>query len=211
MKGETIVFDLEQNTLYLEKFSQLAQERYGDTAYNIALDLQKVMSQSLPAAESEKLRAINAFFNQNIEFAEDSWIWSQSDYWATPLELIGAQAGDCEDFSIAKYIFLKRLNVSNDRLRLSYVSAKIYIDGSLTSKPHMVLSYYPTPSSADPLVLDNINFEILPASNRKDLTPVYSFNDKSFWVGKSKKPSVSAPPQSKWQSVLARILSDMGE
>jgi len=35
-----------------------------------------------------------------------------------------------------------------------------------------------------PLVLDNINKRILPANQRKDLKPVYSFNGEGLWVEK---------------------------
>lgn len=47
----------------------------------------------------------------------------------------------------------------------------------------MVLAYLPTPD-ADPLILDNINKTIQPASTRTDLLPVYSFNGSSLWLAK---------------------------
>ena len=49
----------------------------------------------------------------------------------------------------------------------------------------MVVTYYPTPS-AIPLVLDNLKGEILPASQRKDLLPIYSFNGSKLWLMKQK-------------------------
>ena len=45
----------------------------------------------------------------------------------------------------------------------------------------MVLSYYPAPE-AEPLLLDNLVAEILPASLRTDLRPVYSFNSEGLSV-----------------------------
>lgn len=39
----------------------------------------------------------------------------------------------------------------------------------------MVLTYFETPKS-EPLILDNNNRKIFPASQRKDLTPIYNFN-----------------------------------
>jgi predicted transglutaminase-like cysteine proteinase len=71
------------------------------------------------------LKQINNFFNQKVEFGEDIDVWGKSDYWATPLESIGRLAGDCEDYSIAKYTFLKILNVPNEKLRLTYVRAEM--------------------------------------------------------------------------------------
>jgi predicted transglutaminase-like cysteine proteinase len=124
------------------------------------------------------------------------------------LESIGRGAGDCEDYSIAKYIFLKILNVSNDKLRLTYVRAVITVQDFSTARAHMVLSYYATPQS-EPLILDSLNPEILPASSRKDLTPIFSFNDKGLWVGASNKPKSDASAHlSKWRDVLTRIQAD---
>ncbi len=40
---------------------------------------------------------------------------------------------------------------------------------------HMVLGYYPSPT-AIPLVLDSLIVPIMKANERRDLTPVFSFN-----------------------------------
>ncbi|PAS95748.1 MAG: hypothetical protein BSR46_16480 [Candidatus Dactylopiibacterium carminicum] len=48
----------------------------------------------------------------------------------------------------------------------------------------MVLGYYEQPGS-DPLVLDNLRSDILPASQRPDLTPVFSFNAEGVWTAGS--------------------------
>jgi hypothetical protein len=46
-----------------------------------------------------------------------------------------------------------------------------------------VLLYYETPKSI-PLVLDNYNRKILPASQRNDLQPVYSFSGDELFLAK---------------------------
>ncbi len=38
-----------------------------------------------------------------------------------------------------------------------------------------------------PLVLDNINKKILPANQRTDLKPIYSFNGEGMWLQSKKK------------------------
>ena len=88
------------------KLSSLAKIRYGDGAYQNVLALHQLVSQLKSASEPEKLKQINNFFNQKINYAEDIDLWGQSDYWATPLESLGHEAGDCEDYAIAKYTFL---------------------------------------------------------------------------------------------------------
>lgn len=190
------------------KLATLAQQRYGEEAHGDILQLEQLLSQLKSVPEAEKLSQINHFFNQKIMFADDIDVWGQSDYWASPLESIGRQAGDCEDFSIAKYIFLKAAGVSNDKLRLTYVRASYMHHNQLTVRAHMVLSYYATPQS-EPLILDNLVPNIAPAGARKDLSPIFSFNDKGLWIGTSGK--AKPDPQtnlSKWRDVLTRMQAD---
>lgn len=190
------------------KLSAIAKQKYGEEAYTDILELQQLVSQLQSAPEGEKLIKINDFFNNKVLYAEDIDIWGQQDYWASPLESIGLHAGDCEDFSIAKYMFLKAVNIPNDKLRLTYVRAEINFQGHRSVRAHMVLSYYSTPQS-EPLILDSLVAEIFPASRRKDLTPIFSFNDKGIWVGNSNKPKGDAQSHlSRWRDVLSRMQAD---
>jgi len=190
------------------KLSSLASLRYGQHAYNNVQELNQLITHLKLAPEDEKLRQVNDFINQKINFVDDIDVWKQTDYWATPLESLGRQAGDCEDFSIAKYIVLQLVHVDNDKLRLTYVRANLSGDGQRSIRAHMVLSYYPSPQ-AEPLILDNLTPEILPASNRKDLYPIFSFNKKGLWVGSSNKPKGEAESNlSRWRDVLSRISAD---
>ncbi len=191
-----------------DKLAARAQEKYGEEAYQDIVQLDQLITQIKTAPELERLKRINNFFNQKILFADDILLWGESDYWATPLESLGKQAGDCEDYTIAKYMFLKAANIPNQKLRLNYVRAMVNKDGRRLSQAHMVLSYYATPES-EPLILDNLNPEIRPASNRTDLSPIFSFNDKGLWVGNSTKPrSDSQTHLSRWRDVLLRMRLD---
>jgi predicted transglutaminase-like cysteine proteinase len=190
------------------KLSGLAKQRYGEEAYKNILELQQLVTQFKSATEIEKLKQINDFFNRKINFGEDIDVWGQPDYWATPLEALGREAGDCEDYVIAKYTFLKVLNVSNEKLRLIYVRAAITNQNGRVVLAHMVLGYYATPQS-EPLILDSLVPEIMPSSSRRDLTPIFSFNDKGLWVGSSSQPKGDASSHlSKWRDVLTRIHAD---
>src|SRR5690606_2038655 len=125
-------------------------------------------------------------------------VWRRDDYWATPLEALGRGRGDCEDFVIGKYFSLVHLGVPPDRLRLIYVRAKV--DGQ--SIAHMVLGYYTSPD-ADPLILDNLRDSIQPAGQRRDLTPVFSFNADGVYVAGSARSSVDRI--SRWKGLLLRM------
>ncbi|WP_197479414.1 transglutaminase-like cysteine peptidase, partial [Oleiphilus sp. HI0132] len=81
--------------------------------------------------------------------------------WATPLEFLATNAGDCEDFSIAKYFTLREMGIPDDMIKITYVKALEL------NQAHMVLAYYPTPD-AEPLILDNLINEIKPAGQRTD-------------------------------------------
>ena len=149
-------------------------------------------------SERDQLTRVNQFFNQ-LNFVNDDRLWGKNDYWATPLEFLGSNAGDCEDFTIAKYFSLLELGVSDKKLRLVYVKAL-----SL-NQFHMVLAYYSTPS-AEPLILDNINPEITTATKRRDLLPIYSFNGSNLWLMKSKNGQLAGKSSrlSLWNDLRAR-------
>jgi len=190
------------------KFASLAQQRYGDSTYQNVVLLNQLLAAHKSSSDLEKLAAINNFFNQKMAFVSDSELWANSDYWATPLESLGKEAGDCEDFTIAKYFFLSLSGIPNEKLRLTYVKATIYQGDIKTSQAHMVLSYYSTPNS-EPLILDNLIPDMLPASRRPDLSPIFSFNNNSLWVGNSSNPKgKSVTHLSRWRDLILRVQSD---
>ena len=143
-----------------------------------------------------ELQRVNSFFNR-VPFLSDLEHWKLEDYWATPVETVASNGADCEDFSIAKYFMLKELGVPVTRLRITYVLAR------RLNQAHMVLAYYPRPES-DPLILDNLDGRVLPASQRPDLVPVYSFNDDDVLIARSGR---HADPQQirAWRGLLERL------
>ena len=152
------------------------------------------------APESYKLTLVNDFINR-LNFVDDIDHWKKEDYWATPLETIKTDGGDCEDFVIAKYFTLKYLQVPEERMRITYVKALSI------NKAHMVLSYFLTPES-DPLVLDNLDREIKLSSQRKDLLPVYSFNAEGLWLAHQRGQGQYVGDSSKislWQKLLEKM------
>ncbi len=188
---------------FWDNLLSLAEERYGNNGKQTLSQWRFMLEQNRHQPDTTKLVQVNDFFNHRIHFGDDSAIWGKKDYWATPLETMGTLKGDCEDFSIAKYISLLRLGVDNKKLRLTYVKARL---PNGRSQAHMVLVYYTEPN-ADPLVLDNLSTEILPASRRVDLSPVFSFNSAGLWVGGGKDPKVKDPGTrlSRWRDVLLRM------
>ncbi|MGR9100599.1 MAG: transglutaminase-like cysteine peptidase [Gammaproteobacteria bacterium] len=177
------------------------QARYGIEARERVVEWRRLITSTRHSDPSTKLAAVNDFFN-NLYFVDDILHWHQADYWATPIETLATNGGDCEDFTIAKYFTLGELGIPGHCMRLTYVKA-LELD-----KAHMVLSYQCS-RYEDVLVLDNLDKRILPSYLRKDLIPVYSFNDSNLWVENgdgSTQPAPGGPGKlSKWMELLDRI------
>lgn len=194
-----------------ERILELARVRYGAHAVQAVQAWQDMMHMAKTMSEQDKIQRVNEFFNRRIQFGEDQAIWGENDYWATPLELMGRGAGDCEDFSIAKYFSLRDLGVPEERLRITYVRARIGGPRSDVMQAHMILGYYEDPLG-EPLILDNLITEVRPASRRSDLTPVFSFNGEGVWTGSGaserKDAASSTARLSRWRDLIARMRAE---
>lgn len=192
------------NYVNREQILQFAERKYGKSG-KVRIENWYVLIDKLQtAAAMKQIKQVNRFFNR-IRWLPDEEHWHQRDYWATPLELLGTDGGDCEDFSIAKYFSLLELGMPEDKLRITYVIA------TRLNQAHMVLAYYDTPAG-DPVILDSPRNTIAHASARSDLHPVYSFNGKSLWLAKERNSAL--PPNGNklttWQDVNRRILQENG-
>jgi predicted transglutaminase-like cysteine proteinase len=187
-----------------------AAQRYGPQAVSGAQALQQAMSAVVGQGEAAQMKAVNDFYNRRISYKEDIDNWGELDYWASPLEALGKGAGDCEDYAIAKYFTLVALGVPHAKLRMVYVRAAMPVaSGGMQVVPHMVLAYYTQPE-AEPLVLDNLQTEIHPASERGDLAPVFSFNAEGLWqgVGSIRANGDPLTRLSRWREVLVKSERD---
>ena len=151
------------------EIAKKADAKYGKFAKNrfIAID-EKLLKTLQNADELKKLRTVNTWVNF-IKYKSDMKVYGVSDYWATLYEFVGKDAGDCEDYTIAKYYILKELGVDVKKLKFTYV---VYQDRSGKKISHMVLAYLTVAqpkSKEDILILDNNNRLVLPASQRPDL------------------------------------------
>nr|WP_083700711.1 transglutaminase-like cysteine peptidase [Halomonas sp. 1513] len=185
------------------RLRSVMQSRYGGRGVAVLEEWFALLERLAGADIDTQLREVNDFFNRRVRWVDDIDNWGHEDFWATPLETMGQGQGDCEDYSIAKYITLRQLGVPNAQLRMIYVRARI--GRSQITQAHMVLGYYETPSAV-PRILDNLVPSITPATQRNDLDPVFSFNSEGLWAGGSTQ-SRADPTQrlSRWSSVLGRM------
>ncbi len=179
---------------------QAIEARFGVEARERVQSWRHAIADNQSQPVTEKLNIANQWFNR-LKFEDDSVHWHREDYWATPIETLVTNGGDCEDFSIGKYFTLKELGIADQCLRLTYVK-------SLTlNKPHMVLDYQCDGGAAS-LVLDNIVPVILPSVERTDLVPVYSFNAGGLWLAKQQgmgQQVGGSERLSLWTELLGRI------
>ncbi|WP_459936463.1 transglutaminase-like cysteine peptidase [Desulfonatronum parangueonense] len=182
-----------------------AATRYGEGAVTRLLEWEDMIRNTdRTKSDLEKLEKVNQFFNTRIMYVTDMELWGVEDYWATPFEFLSRNAGDCEDFAIAKYFTLKAMGVKEEKLNIMYVKALQF------GIAHMVLAYYSTPE-AEPLILDNYIDAILPASKRPDLLPVFGFNGSGLWSARQRAQG-SLPGRSErlrpWQELQSRMPMD---
>lgn len=187
--------------LFTDDFFKQIQQRYGEDRLEDFSDWRDTIAEGSTLSDMDRLHLANQFANRRIRFVSDNDHWQKSDYWATPLESLGSKGGDCEDFAIFKYFTLKAMGVDESKMRLMYVRAL------LINEPHMVLIYFEDPK-AMPLVLDNLKTQILPASQRRDLKPVYSFNGQGLWLAKAQGLGSNKPTSGgtkNWTDLINRI------
>jgi predicted transglutaminase-like cysteine proteinase len=193
LKADTLGFTTQSQ---LKKIIKIYNARAGKR-----LDLwNKMMIKASGLTELEQLKAVNNYFNR-IKYLSDKKHWGKNDYWATSFEFIGSGAGDCEDFATAKYFSLKLLGIADKKLQLSYV--KLKTRNKKYSSSHMVLSYFSTPD-AEPILLDNVNLRLKLASQRPDITPIFSFNASGLLKSKNRGKQFKTEQYNlaKWQKLL---------
>ncbi len=177
----------------------ISEKKYGIHAKKRVLAWSELIDKNKKLTTDDQLYEINNFFNE-IPYYTDKEHWGQSDYWATPVEMLGTNGGDCEDYVIAKYFSLRALGIPDSKMRMMFVTAL------RQNQAHMVLAYYPEPN-AIPLILDNINPRILPANKRPDLRPVYSFNGEGLYKAKAegRGTKLGNSRHKMWDDLTSRI------
>jgi predicted transglutaminase-like cysteine proteinase/thiol-disulfide isomerase/thioredoxin len=186
----------------LTRFEAALTQRHGNAGTRTFRQWNKLRDELKSADTDTKLARVNDYVNQRVRLGSDSAAWGKANHWATPAETLGAGQGDSQDIATAKYFTLLSLDIPPERLRLVYASLRR--DKPAGKAPvHMVLAYYPGPSQ-DPLILDNHDGSLRPASQRPDLQPVFSFNNLHM------PPATADSPhgQAAWQQVLQRARAE---
>jgi predicted transglutaminase-like cysteine proteinase len=119
-----------------------------------------------------QIKAANSLMNKN-PYIEDQNNWGKSEFWATSYEYL-KKSGDCEDYSIAKYMLLKEAGIPIENMRIFSVRVR-----SLGGIGHAVLVVY---QGNKAWVLDNRTKSVMDASLIKlEFQPVMSLNENQWW------------------------------
>ena len=181
-----------QSPFISHKAIQKISNEYNFSIKNRFIYLNKLLNSLQKASVMKKLNEVNLFFNQ-AKYMTDIKLYHKIDYWATPYQFLTRDAGDCEDYVIAKYFALLYLHINPKKLYF------VYTEDKKINKPHMVLAYFYKKNSS-PLILDNSTNKILPANLKINLIPVYMFNPAIL-----KKTSKSNNVFRKWDNLIKRI------
>jgi len=193
-------------TLSFDLLRSTAMNRHGEATLQLIDRWIDLIKKIQPMSDQDKLLYTNNFFNSAVSWVTDQDNWQESDYWATPLETLSRRKGDCEDYSISKYVTLVLAGMPEEKLRITYVNARITENGVARNQAHMVLAYYPGPRS-EPLILDNIARDVIRGSLRRDLKPVFGFNTHVVTAGMGTADSGEKATNrlSRWGDALTKM------
>jgi predicted transglutaminase-like cysteine proteinase len=186
------------------------QTQHGVAAEQRLRDWQQIIDLSEPRDDMEKLVQVNGFINRAHQTTQQR---QRSDQRINPLQFLIYHAGDGQSFAMTKLFTLHKMGMSLAKLRIGYVRIRnrLQAETAQFTSPqlHTVLVYFSTPD-AEPLILDNLDKRIRPASQRTDLVPVYLFEARDILlpdVHSSILPIENPHYVEKWQNLLPNLRS----
>jgi predicted transglutaminase-like cysteine proteinase len=118
-----------------------------------------------------QLKKINLYAN-NKTYILDIDNYGLEDYWAIPKQFLN-RGGDCEDYAITKLLSLRWLGQQQLQSRI------VVLQDTNLGIPHAILAVY---LDGDTFILDNQVNEILSHKNILHYVPIYSLDEKQWWI-----------------------------
>lgn len=119
---------------------------------------------------AEQIAGVNDYLNR-VPYLSDMENYGVADYWATVDEFL-ARGGDCEDYSIAKYMSLLELGFDARQMRLVI----LYDFGHRVD--HAVLA---VTDGGKVDILDNQFASVRDASTISTYKPIYAISQEKWW------------------------------
>ena len=117
-----------------------------------------------------QINEVNRYMNR-ARYISDKNNWGKKDYWASPGEFM-ARFGDCEDYSIAKFMSLRMLGFKSKQLRVVAVKDLNLKVG------HAILVVN---IDGKTYLLDNQIKKVVSTKTVRHYKPVFSINTKYWW------------------------------
>ena len=111
-----------------------------------------------------RIAEINRAINLDIRPVDDMTQYGVVDLWATPLMAFASNAGDCEDYAIAKFVALHEIGISADDLRL------LIVHDRATNEDHAVAAVR---YDGRWLILDNRSLDIRQDVDIAEFDPLF--------------------------------------
>jgi predicted transglutaminase-like cysteine proteinase len=116
-----------------------------------------------------RLGWLNRAVNMAIRPMSDWAQYGFADFWASPLQTLNSEAGDCEDYAIVKYVALRELGVPQDDLHLVIVQDDQHQTGHAVVAVRFEQRW---------LILDNRTMAILNAEDVRHYRPLFVLDQK---------------------------------
>jgi predicted transglutaminase-like cysteine proteinase len=129
------------------------------------------LERQIGVARRAQIEAINDYCNA-VPYVSDRDAEGVEDYWATPEEFFRI-GGDCEDYAIAKFVSLRRLEFADQRLRV------VIVYDRFRQVQHCLTAAY---LNGTALILDNQAPAVNDHRTVVRYAPICSFNQASLWV-----------------------------
>ena len=110
-----------------------------------------------------RLGWINRAVNMSIKPTSDWVQYGYADFWASPLQTLASEAGDCEDYAIVKYVALRELGIEVEDLRF------VIVRDDKHQAEHAVVAVR---DDQQWLILDNRTMMILNAEDARNYRPL---------------------------------------
>ncbi len=114
---------------------------------------------------------VNRYMN-DAPYITDPTNYNLPDYWATPRQFFNRD-GDCEDYSIAKFMSLRALGWPNEAMRI------VVLQDLNLDIPHAVLVVY---RDGIAWILDNQIKQVVKSTRIRHYRPYYSVNEENWWL-----------------------------
>lgn len=146
------------------------------------LNIQDITKNS--SNDLQKVFQVNNYVN-SYKYKSDIDNYGEKEYYASPLEMIKKEAGDCEDYAILKYNILVN-EFGLDKNNFKFVFGTI----GKNNEPHILLSYN---DNGKEYYLDNtIKDRILESQNHKSFNKILDIKDNKIIFNNGEEKKISS-------------------